>query len=132
MERYQDDIDFAFFAVHFHYSRADYEAITPLQKALIMKEYERYLVSTTQHIRNAVLNAEYNANRKKGKKFQDLWKKQPKAADMNMVKNNLKTIEEANKNDGNWIEKIMKANGIQKKKKSLNRRNRRKKEEKNG
>jgi len=111
-EQYQDDIDFAFFVVNFHYTKADYDALTMRQKAFIFKAWEDKLVSDTTHIRNAVFNAVYNVMRRKNKPFLKLWKKASKKADETIVKDNMNIIKQAERNDGDWVLKIYKANGI--------------------
>lgn len=108
----QKDIDFAFFAVNFHYTKADYDALTMRQKAFIFKAWENKLVSDTTHIRNAVFNAVYNVMRRKNKPFLKLWKKASKKTDKTIVKDNMSIIRQAERNDGDWVLKIYKANGI--------------------
>lgn len=54
---YSKDMDFAFFAVHFGYSISEYEALTPRQKAFILKERERKTVEDTNLMKLAVLTA---------------------------------------------------------------------------
>ena len=68
-------MDFAFFAVNFHYSKADYMALTPAEKAFIYKAWEDKTVSDTTLIRDAVLNAVSNALRKKKRKERHDWRK---------------------------------------------------------
>lgn len=111
-------MDFAFFAVNFGYSKADYEALTPSEVAFIYKAWENKIVSDTTHLRNAVFNAVANVMRKKGKKFQELWKKKAQKIDKEAVKNNMEAIHEIEEKEGkSWIDKIYKANGFQMKKK---------------
>ena len=116
---YQQEIDFAFFVVHFHYSKADFMALSDVEKAFIRKEWENYTVSWTTLVRDAVFNAVSNALRKKGKRFQKLWKKRQKKADKEVIRENTKTIMEIEKKEKGWIELIYKANGkkVPKKKK---------------
>lgn len=114
---YRNAIDFAFFAVNFGYSKADYNALTPLEKAFILKAWESKLVSDTTYQRNAVLNAISNAFRKKGKKFIPLWKKKQKRINKEVAKDNLKLVENLEKQNGKaWVDLVYKANGIKKKK----------------
>lgn len=104
-------MDFAFFVVNFNYSKAEYESLTPKEKSFIMKAWENKLVTDTTMIRNASLNAQGNIHRKKGKKFIDLWIKKQKKLDKEVAINNLKIIEESNKDDS-WIDKIYEINGM--------------------
>ena len=89
---YQDQIDFAFFVVHFGYSRADYDALSEVEKAFIRKAWEDYTVSWTTLVRDAVFNAVGNALRKKGKRFRKLWKKRTQKADREVIRDNTQTI----------------------------------------
>ncbi len=111
---YQDDMDFAFYAVHFHYSREDYEALTPRQKIFIMKEWENYLVSSTTHIRNAVQNGFYNVNRPKNKRYLPLWKKRiQKIENKEELKHMANAIQKSEKIKGTaWVDIVYKANGM--------------------
>lgn len=113
---YQNDLDFAFFCVNFHYSKADYEALTPREKMFIYKEWENKIVSDTTHLRNAFMNGYINARRKKNKRLIPLWKKKGKCADKDVVKDNLQAITENIKKEGrSWIDLIYQANGIKRK-----------------
>ena len=69
-EQFRKSQDFAFFAVQFGYSKADYNALTETERALILKAYENKVVADTNLLAGAVLNAVSNAFRKKGKKPQ--------------------------------------------------------------
>lgn len=105
---YSDYMDFAFFAVNFGYSRADYDALTLTEKAFIIKAYETKIVNDSTFIRNAVLNAVNNAFRKKGKQFIKLWKKQG-AIEKDEVDNALHIVKENEKAEGkDWIALIYK------------------------
>ena len=110
-KNFRKEMDFAFFVVNFNYSKSDYEDLTPKEKSFIMKAWENKLVTDTTLIRNASLNAQGNIHRKKGKKFIDLWTKKRKKLDKDVAENNLKIIEESNKDDS-WIDKIYKINGM--------------------
>lgn len=111
-KNYQDVIDFAFFVVHFGYSKADYHALTPKEKMFIMKAYETKTVTDTTGIRNAVLNAMANFYRKKGKRFLPLWKKKQQRLDKESAKEQLFTIQTIEQKEGTgWIAKIYEANG---------------------
>lgn len=103
-------MDFAWFVVHFNYSRAEYDALTLTEKAFIRKAYEDKTVSDTTLIRNAVLNAVANANRKKGKRFRELWRKKMPVVNKNDKKKKFSSIEEIEKREVGWIKKIYAAN----------------------
>lgn len=115
-EPYQKEIDFAFFAVNFGYSKSDYEALTPREKVFIYKAWENKQVSDTTFLYNAVFTAMYNVNRGKNKRALKLWRKaQVQKADMKIVQNNLNTIFEIERNESeDWIELIYKKNGLKK------------------
>lgn len=106
-------MDFAFFAVNFHYSKDDYNALTPAEKAFIFKAWEDKTVSDSTMLRDAVLNAVSNAFRKKGKKFKKLWKRKQEKADLEIVRDNYKIIMEVEAKEGKaWIDKVLRANGL--------------------
>lgn len=107
-------MDFAFFVVNFGYTKEDYLALTPRDKAFIYKAYENKIVSTSTMIRDAVLNANGNLNRKKGSPFRKLWKKKSKKADIVTIRHDMHTIAEIEKNEKGWIDKIYEANGLKK------------------
>lgn len=103
-------MDFAWFVVHFNYSRTQYDELTPTEKAFIRKAYEDKTVSDTTLIRNAVLNAVANANRKKGKRFRELWRKKMPVVNENDKRKKFSSIEEIEKREAGWIKKIYAAN----------------------
>jgi len=104
---------FAFFAVNFGYTKADYGALTPRDMAFIYKAWENKIVSDTTHLRNAVLNAVSNALRKKGSKFRDLWQKKAKKVNQEMVDENLEIMKQVEEKEGKtWVEILYKANGL--------------------
>lgn len=113
---YRKEIDFAFFAVNLGYSKRDYEELTPREATFIRKAWEDKLVSDNTLMRNAVFNAIINALRKKNTRFRELWKKSQTPVDKNQVRKNIKIAFEIEEKEGKgWIEKILKANGIQRK-----------------
>lgn len=112
---FQEEIDFAFFAVNFGYSKRDYLELTDTERQFIYKAYENKVVSWSTLVRDAVLNAVGNALRKKNKRFQKLWKKRAKSADRDLIIENTKTILEIEKKEKGWIDLIYKANGIKRK-----------------
>ncbi len=116
-EPYRKDIDFAFFAVNFGYSRKDYEDLTPREALFIRKAWEDKLVSDNTLMRNAVLNAVSNALRKKNARFRELWKKVQAPVDMESAKENMRIVSEIEEKEGkNWVDKILQANGIRREK----------------
>lgn len=104
-------MEFAFFAANFGYSKQDYLDLTDMDKQFLYKAWENKTVSDSTQMRNAVLNAIANAFRKKGKNFIKLWRKRQRKADLDKVQQNLKTIEEIEKRETGWIDKIYAANG---------------------
>lgn len=107
-------MDFAFFVVNFHYSKADYDALTEREKLFIRKAYESKTVTDTTLIRDAVFNAVWNVNRKKGRSFRQLWRKATKPVDKRKAKEDMKLIQEIEKSEGDWISRIYEANGMKK------------------
>lgn len=115
-EPYRKDIDFAFFASNFGYSKRDYEELTPREALFIRKAWEDKLVSDNTLMRNAVLNAVSNVLRKKNARFRELWKKIQAPVDKEQAKENIQIVMEIEEKEGkSWIEKIWEANGIRKK-----------------
>lgn len=108
---YLQDIDFAWFVVNFNYTKADYLALTPREKAFIYKAYETKTVNQSTLLRDTVLNAISNSKRRRGASVFKLWKKHAKKADISTVRDNMKVIAEIEKNDTGWIDKIYAANG---------------------
>lgn len=114
-EPYLNDIGFAFFAVNFGYSKADYDALTPREIAFIYKAWENKKVSDSLSIYNSVFTAVFNANRSKKQRALKLFKKRNEY-DENVLDENKKIIEQTSKNDGDWISKIYEANNLKIKK----------------
>lgn len=113
-EPYRRDIDFAFFAANFGYSKRDYEALTPRELYFLRKAWENKMVLESQLTYNAVFTAFYNVNRPKRKRALKLWiKKQVHKGDMEVIKGNLDTVQEIEKEEGKgWIKLIYAANGV--------------------
>lgn len=105
-------MDFAFFVVNFGYSKADYEALTPKEKAFIYKAWENKKVSDMCSTYNACYTAFFNVNRSKKQRPIKLLKGKRQRVDENVLTENKEVIMQANKNDGDWIAKIYKANGL--------------------
>lgn len=115
-EPYRKDMDFAFFAVNFGYSKSDYDALTWREKAFIYKAWEDKIVRDSYNVYNAVLTATYNVNRPKRKRALKLWKKTSiRKANMEIVQDSMVTIcgIEAQEGKG-WIDRVYAANGIPK------------------
>ncbi|MBC1823631.1 phenylalanine racemase [Listeria seeligeri] len=103
----------AFFVVNFHMTKHDFEELTEVEKNFIMKEWENKVIFESTMLRNAVLNAEQNLNRKRNSRFIDLHKKRQKKADVNYTVNALQTISENEAQEGKgWIDRIYQANGL--------------------
>lgn len=113
-EPYRKDMDFAFFAVNFGYSKQDYEALTGREKAFIYKAWESKIIQDSYIMYNTVFTAFYNANRRKGKRALKLWKKANfRMADMETVHDVMHTVYEVEAREGkNWIDAVYKANGL--------------------
>lgn len=74
------------------------------------------MVSDVYNIYNAVYTANYNLNRKKGKKPMKLFKKKQKKADMRVVEQNFDIVKNVEKKEGkSWVQKIYEANGLKRK-----------------
>ena len=119
-EPYSKELEFAFFAANFGYSKKDYEALTPVERALLRKAWEDKVVSDSYAIYNAAYTATYNVNRKKGKKALKLWKKNRRAhkADKENAMNDLKIVQEIEEKEGKgWVDKIYKAAGLRRREK---------------
>lgn len=86
----------------------------------IRKAYEDKVVFESTVLRDAVLNAEYNVNRKKGKRFRKLWTligRVTKAEKQTYKENVEKIIQIEKEKPTNWVQKIYQANGWKLKKK---------------
>ena len=108
---YQYEMDLAFFIVQLGMSKNDFDQLTEKEKLFIRKEYENKFLHDTTWFRNAALNAIGNANRKKGKKFIDLFPKKAHRVDKDYNDNAVKNVLDIEKKKGkSWVEKIFKAN----------------------
>ena len=68
-------------------------------------------------MRNAVLNAVSNALRKKNARFREMWKKIQAPVDMELAKENIRIVAEIEEKEGKgWIDKILQANGLKRRK----------------
>ena len=94
--------------------------LTPREKLFIRKAYEEKVVFDSTVIRDAVMNAVYNVNRKKGKKFKKLWTligKITRTEKQAYKETREKILEMEKTQPTNWIDKIYQANGWRRKKK---------------
>lgn len=115
-EPYQNDMDFAFFAVNLGYSKSDYYDLTPREAAFIRKKWEEKTVSDSTLLRNAVLNAVSNALRKKNARFRDLWKRLSRPADKEKARDDIKAVLEIEEKEGKgWVDRVYKAAGLKRK-----------------
>jgi len=110
---FRDEMDLAFFVVQIGLSPFEYRMLTEKEKMFIRKEHENKFLHNTTWLRNAVLNAEANINRKKGKKFIDLFPKKAHKVDKDYNENAVKNILGMEEKKGkSWVEKIFKANRV--------------------
>ncbi|MEK5052044.1 phenylalanine racemase [Niallia sp. FSL K6-0212] len=114
-------MDLAFFVVEFGFTPDEYYKLTEKEKMFIKKAHENKFIHDTTWTRNAVMNAEANANRKKSKKFIDLFPKKAHRADKQYNESAVNTILEMEKKKGkSWVDRIFKANRIKSPKKGGN------------
>lgn len=113
---YRRDIDFAFFAANFGFSKREYEELTPRELHFLYKEYENRQVAQLTSVYNAVFTATYNVNRGKKRRALKLLKKKAVAIDKQQAENDEKLIREIEKKEQGWYEKLCKANGFGKEK----------------
>jgi len=119
-KKFSREKELAFFIVEFGMSKKEYGELTPTERAFVYKAWEEKTVRDTTYIRDAVMNAEYNVNRKKGKKFRKLWN--PVGS---LTQTEKRTYEDTKKKildmekerPTNWVEKIYQVNGWKFKKK---------------
>ncbi len=77
----------------------------------IVKAYEDKVVSDSSLLAAAVANAVGNVLRKKGKRPQKLWKKKPKAGNVQQRDSDLEIVKKNAEKDGDtWIARIYAAN----------------------
>lgn len=113
-EPYSYEMDLAFFVVQVGMTKNEFDTLSEKEKLFIRKAHENKFVSDTTWMRNAFLNAEANINRKKNKKFIELFPKNQKA-DIEYNENAIQTITEMEEEKGkSWVDKIFKANGMKK------------------
>lgn len=76
-----DEIDYAYFAVKFGWTRSEYEQLTPIERRFIRKEIEEATVRESEIFQQIIEMAIGNSFRKKGKKYRKLFKKLKKELD---------------------------------------------------
>ena len=113
---YQNDMDFAFFASNFGFSKRDYNEMTRREIAFLLKAYETRTVEMTQYLYNAVYTAVYNAMRGKNKRALKLWhKRKTQKADMETIQENINIVMDVESKEGKgWVDIVLAANGIKK------------------
>lgn len=80
-----------------------------------MKAYENKYANFTMQVYNAVFTAEYNINRKKGRKALNPMRKIPQKADIEELNIVVNTLKEVTKKHGEgWTKRILDVNGIKK------------------
>ena len=80
----------------------------------IRKAYEEKVVFDSTVIRDAVMNAVYNVNRKKGKKFKKLWTligKLTNSEQQTLKVNREKILKIEREQPTDWVKKIYQVNG---------------------
>lgn len=88
-------------------------ALTEVEKAFIRKEFERKTITDATYLRDSVLNAVSNAMRKKGSKFQELFKRKQAKADVEFNEQAIDVVMEVEDRDGkSWVDQIYHANGL--------------------
>jgi hypothetical protein len=117
---FKHEMDLAFFVVQIGMSPSEYYKLTEKEKMFIRKEHEHKFIYDTTWLRNAVLNAEANINRKKGKKFIDLFPKKAHKVDKEYNESAVNTILRMEKKGKSWVDRIFKANRIKSPKKGGN------------
>lgn len=114
-EPYQNDIDFAFFAVNFGYSYSDYCELTKRQRAFIYKAYENKYASDIMKMYKANFTSFYNVSRPKRKKALMPLEKSLKPADKDTAMADISAVVKMEHEKGKgWVEKIYAANGMRK------------------
>lgn len=119
-KKYSREKELAFFIVEFGMSKKEYGELTPAERAFIYKAWEDKIVRDTTYMRDAVMNAEYNVNRKKGRRFRKLWTpvgriSQTEKRSYTDTRKRILEIEKEKPTD--WVRKIYEVNGWIKKKK---------------
>lgn len=109
------EMELAFFVVEVGVSRDEFDSYTEKEKLFIRKAHESKFIKDTTWKRNASLNAQVNANRKKNKRFIELFPKKQVLVDKDYNENAIKNILDIEKNKGkSWVDKVYKANGMKK------------------
>ena len=108
-KEYRHDTDFAFFVVNLGLSVEEAKSLTQREQLFLMKAYENKVVFESSLINQAVANAIYNVNRKKGKRAIPLCRKRPKKADTDELEHICNKLSQ--EKDKSWVEKIWRSNG---------------------
>ena len=108
-------MDLAFFVVNFGFNKREFEELTEVEKKFIKKEFENKTIRESTYLRDAVFNAVNNALRKKGAKFQELFKKKQAKADVAFNENAIEVVLELEEKSGkSWVDLIYEKNGMRK------------------
>lgn len=75
---FQSELDYAYFAVKFGWTKEQYQSLTPIERLFIMKEIETQTVREQELLQATFETAIGNVMRKKGKKYRSLFKKKRK------------------------------------------------------
>ena len=98
---YQRDMDFAFFAANFGYSKADYDALTPREINFLYKAWENRVIADSYHLYNAVFTAVYNGHRPKRKRaLKPVEKRSPHKGNRGVGPENPTIIRDGGKKEG--------------------------------
>lgn len=113
-KNFEYEKDLAFFVVQIGMNKSEFDSLTEKEKMFIRKEQENHFIHETTWMRNAVLNAEANINRKKNKRFIELFpikQMADKEYNENAIQNVLAIEQEKGKS---WVDRIYQANGMKK------------------
>ena len=106
---FEEELDFAWFAAKFGWSKSDYNQITPVERLFIKKQCETETVERQTILQSTFELAIANVMRKKGKKYKKLFKR---------IKKKIKDEQPITKDEAKQIKKALaKAMGIPIKKK---------------
>lgn len=111
-EPYNRQVEFAFFAANFGYSKAEYEALTPCEVFFLLKAWENREVLSATLKYNASYVSACNAMRKKGKPAMKLWRKSStKRGSSEEAAESFAIVQKIDVKEGkNWVDKIYRAN----------------------
>lgn len=92
---YHTELDYAFFAVKFGWTREQYDKLTLVERLFIMKEIEEQTVRDQGILQSTIEIAISNVLRKKGKKYRRLFKKLKKFEEPPVTVNEAKKIKKS-------------------------------------